>query len=52
MAYLNFIVTSLTIRIIIRRLCFNFIMGQVSLPLSFPAKQFHNENRIVPQCLL
>ena len=53
MAYINFIVTSLSVkdRIIITNLYFNFIMKKVSSPLSFLAKQLLNENTIVSQFL-
>lgn len=54
MAYINFIVTSLSVndKIIITNLYFNFITKKVSFPLSFLAKQFLNENIIVSQFLL
>lgn len=53
MAYINFMVTSLSVKdkIIISNLYFNFIMKKVSFPLSFLAKQLLNENAIVSQFL-
>lgn len=53
MAYINLIESSLSVKdkIITTNLYFNFIMKKASFPLSFLAKQFLKENRIVSQFL-